>query len=306
MKPIILAWITLILPAHAWATVPEFWNLPKTQNPFQTQTPSVPLGTPNAPDAPNTYDESINLQPGLNLYQSTGELSDLFGTHGSQLCGPTSLAHRFSYFRSWRKPTVPLAKAPDVDGDEISDTYSDRIRYFFKLCHTDKEEGTHYHELLTCIQDYIQVSGFKPWAFIVGPHATENPAGTPGGQQRPLTVNDIRTYLSLDAALLMGIGWYNHDPITGHYTRTSGHFFNVYGYAYKSAWFQDQIVLKVVNPVMDYSGRTPDQMFDDVQMIYKGAQSPDGASYALDGPGFLPEYHGYVEDIFVALPLPKN
>ncbi len=295
----VIGLLQLSLSPAAEAAVPQFWNLPAAQNPFQS---SHNYSAAHPPLPPEAYDESINHQPGLNLYQSSGELSDLFGANGSQLCGPTSLTHRFAYLQYWRQERFALAGFGDQDGDGTADTYSDRIRYFFQTCHTDKDQGTSYHSLLGCIRDYITASGYKPWAYMVGTHAPDSPTGNLADMQRPVTVTDVRTYMAYDLAMIMAVGWYNKDAVTGKYTRAGGHIFNVYGYAYKTAWGEDGIVLKVVNPMIDYSGRPSTEMFDDVNMLYAGADSPNGQSYSVEGTGFLPEYHGYVEDLFVALP----
>ncbi len=60
---------------------------------------------------PELYDESINFAPQFSVWQIDPRLSDLFGSQGqSELCWPTSLAHRMAYDKFWRQPSFPDIK----------------------------------------------------------------------------------------------------------------------------------------------------------------------------------------------------
>ena len=236
-------------------------------------------------------DESINFQPGINLYQNSPELKDLFGTHGSQLCGPIAVTHAFNFLKYKRTPSFP-----NFDLDE---SYDDQIRYFFSTCKTDRETGTNYLSVVACMQEFMSDSGYTPWTQIVGPHAQEAPFKT------PLTINHIRTYINARAAVIMRVGWYKLNPVSGIYERTGGHYYNVYGYDYNLSWKQDQVILKAVNSLVDYSNRKTDQMFDDVTMskIKDTEKYPASVAYTLSGVGFnYVNYKTVAEDIFVMLP----
>lgn len=52
------------------------------------------------------------------------------------------------------------------------------LRYFFQTCGSDINSGTHYHEAEACMRNYVQSSGYNAWAYIVGPHAIDAPAGS--------------------------------------------------------------------------------------------------------------------------------
>lgn len=252
------------------------------------------------------FDEQVNYQPGFSLWNDAAQLTDLYGTHGSQLCAPIAITHGMQYLRS-NAGFRSLASVKDVDGDGTADTYKDRIRYFFGTCGTDREIGTHYHEAQACMASYIQQSGYKPWVYIVGPHAINAPAGTPlQTMQHVLTINDVRNYVKQKTMVLMGVGWYNYNPTTRTYTRIGGHFFNVYGYNYDNAWGESQIQLQAVNSLQNYTGRLPGLMYDTLQMTAvpnDGTTYPAEARFVLTGPGFNFVQKTLVEDIFVVWPV---
>ena len=152
-----------IQTSHA---APQFWNTLNEGQTLQT------IATQE------TYDESINFQPGLNLYNESAQLTDLFGTKGSQLCAPNSITHAVTFLKYARNPAFPkLMTAPDMDNDGSADTYKDKIRYFFQNCQTDREVGTYYHQAITCMKDYVAESGYTSFTFMIGPHAKDAPIG---------------------------------------------------------------------------------------------------------------------------------
>lgn len=276
---------------------PQFWN---TINEGQTtQTIAVE----------ETYDESINFQPGLNLYNESAQLTDLFGTKGSQLCAPNSITHAVTFLKYARNPAFPkLMSAPDMDSDGSADTYKDKIRYFFQNCQTDREVGTYYHQAITCMKDYVVQSGYTSFTFMIGPHAKEAPIGYQiEDVRRTITTSDLRYYLANQIPVIMGIGWYNFDQTTQTYVRNGGHFFNLYGYDYNTAWGDNRMNLKVVNSWINYTGRERVNMFDDVSMTrVTGLPTyyPDSVVFELEGPGFtFANSKALVEDLFIMYPV---
>jgi hypothetical protein len=252
------------------------------------------------------FDESVNFQPGLSLWNDAAQLTDLIGAHGSQLCAPIAMTHGMHYLRDvvgFRS----LATVKDLDNDGVQDTYKDRIRYFFAACGTDVNTGTHYHEAQACMSQYVQASGYKPWAYIIGPHAINAPLGTPlQTMQHTLTINDVRSYLKQKLMVIMAVGWYDYNPATRAYTRIGGHFFNLYGYDYNAVWGESQISLQAVNSLQNYSARAPAAMSDTLQMTAvpaDGTTYPSDARFVITGPGFNFVQKTLVEDIFVVWPL---
>jgi hypothetical protein len=217
----------------------------------------------------------------------------------------------FHFLKAARTPGFPgLATMPDMDRDGTADTFKDRIRYFFQSCGTDREEGTHYRALTACMRQYLRDSRHGDWAYTVGPHAVEAPAGTPlADMQRLVHVDHLRYYVSNAVGVIMGIGWYAYDPVSRSYRREGGHFFVVYGYDFNHAWGNSRLTLKVSNNWVDYSGRARDQMFDHVEMTAHptgdGNVYPAETAFRLQGTGFdFASYTAFVEDIFVAAPVP--
>ena len=194
-----------------------------------------------------------------------------------------------------------------MDDNGTEDTYPDKIRYFFDKCKTNIETGTLFRDAEVCIREYIEESGYKPWVYMVGPHATNFPPGSSLPAMKHLVrVSDMRTYLSRRLMVIMGVGWYDYNSVTNKYIRTGGHYFNVYGYDYFNAWGEDHITLKVVNNLVNYGDRERNNMYDTVEMTAHpddDTEYPETTGFRITGPGFQFRQQSFVEDIFVALPL---
>lgn len=252
--------------------------------------------------------EGIHFQPGLNLFQEVATLTDLMGPQGSELCGPIAVTHAFNFLKYTRTPPFPkLLPFPDMDHDGVANTYRDQIRFFFQTCKTDRAEGTHYRDLVSCMRDYQSQSGLGTWAFMIGPDASETPPGAVlSDVQHPIDLSDIRYFVGAQAAVIMGVGWYRFDPSTQTYTRAGGHLFNVYGYDYRPENGATEISLDVVNSWVDYQNRPREQMFDQVTMKAlpsDGSQYPAGAKYRVIGTGFQFNEQAFVEDLMVSYPV---
>jgi hypothetical protein len=249
------------------------------------------------------FDESFNFQPGLNLFNEAAQLTDLMGTHGSQLCSPISITHGMQYLRA-NVGFSSLAPVADLDGDGTIDTYKDRIRYFFATCGTDRETGTHYQQTETCMADYIRASGYKPWVYMVGPHAVDAPENVPlSTMQHPVSINDVRSYLKQKLMVIMAVGWYDFDPATNSYKRIGGHFFNLYGYNWDNAWGESQMQLIAVNSLQSYNAVVPYDLVQMTAVPADGTTYPSETKFIITGPGFYFTQKTLVEDIFVAWPL---
>ncbi|MFL5784562.1 MAG: hypothetical protein ACJ76H_08145 [Bacteriovoracaceae bacterium] len=277
--------LLLLVISFSATAAPEFWN-------------TNAEGKTRANKLVENYDESVNYQPGLDLYSEAGALTDLYGAHGSQLCAPNALTHMFYYLKYAHEPKFSnLMSAPDMDNDGTANTFRDQIRYFFNLCSTDRETGTLYQTALECMKTYVVNSGYTPWAWMIGAHSQDG-----NNTQTTVSPDVLRYYLANKIGVVMMIGWYKPNANGGH-DRTGGHFFNVYGYDYSAAWGSETIVLKVVNSWVNYAGRDRSQMFDNITMK-KLTTGIDHVEYELSGPGL--EFDGYkalVDDILVVLPV---
>lgn len=281
----IFSFVLVILLSFSAVAAPSFWNTDLE-------------GVASIPYA-NDFDESVNFQPGLNLYTEAAQLTDLYGTKGSQLCAPNSFTHLSYYLRASHPSHFNLAPAPDMDNDGTSDTFKDQIRYFFQLCSTDRENGTYYQKGLECVRTYITNSGYTPWAYMIGSHSRDG-----DGTLTAVTPDILRYYLAGGVGVVMMIGWYKKNA-QGAYERTSGHFFNIYGYDYNTAWGTEKITLKAVNSWINYTGRDRTQMYDDITMT-KIVTGIDKIDYKINGPGFdFAEYTALIDDILIVLPVVK-
>jgi hypothetical protein len=252
--------------------------------------------------------ESINFQPGLNLYGEVATLTDLMGANGNQLCGPISATHLFNYLKySHAPPFSSLLAFPDMDNDGVVNSYRDQVRYFFQTCKTDRVQGTHYQDLVACMRDYMNQSQVGTWAYMIGPHAIEAPPNsTLESVQHVIDPSYVRYFVSNHAGVIMTVGWYrlNADGLT--YSRVGGHIFNVYGYDYQDADGLQKITLDVVSSFTDYGARSADQMFDAVSMTAlpaDGTQYPVETGYQIQGTGFNFNEKALVEDLIVAFPV---
>ncbi|AZZ36220.1 hypothetical protein CIK05_05235 [Bdellovibrio sp. qaytius] len=256
------------------------------------------------------YDEGTFFAPPFNMSKVDFELTDLLANDGSsQLCAPMAITHAFEFLKRYRNPGFAnLPRVADLDHDGVEDTFKDRIRYFFQTCSTDKNTGTLYRQAIGCMDAFIKLSAYQSWAYMIGPHSANAPAGSPlDAVQHVLRLGDIKYYVANQAAVLMGIGWYKFNAATQMWERTGGHFFNLYGYAAMAGWGEDQSDLFVVNSWIDYRSRPTNQYYDTIKIsstryLAQGTV-PSEVAYELTGNGFdFAGYKAFVEDIFVAFP----
>jgi hypothetical protein len=296
----------VVLSAFAWTALsasaaPKFWNgldpddvSARASRTFETDVPASAV-----------HDESTHYAPGIDLYAVGATLTDLYGRNGNQLCGPMAITNGMNYLKQ-SAGFAKLATVGDLDGDGTANSYADQIRYFFAACGTDPNDGTRYQQLEGCMRAYVEASGYNAFVYMIGPHAVHAPAGTSLETMRAaLTVDSLRYYVSNRVMLVIGLGWYDYQAATNTYTRTGGHFVDVYGYDYDREWGADRIQLDIVNNWVDYRDRARDQVFDSVRMSRlpdDGTIYPDTTRFELKGTGFEFASRAFVEDIFVVYP----
>jgi hypothetical protein len=161
---------------------------------------------------------------------------------------------------------------------------------------------------------FYQNSGYTDgWAYLIGVEEPKDPVSVRfWGGPRALTLESLRYYLSNHVGVLMDLTWEVEtapgsifgDPT---WTTRGGHTFMVSGYDYDTAWGEDRIQLKVVNPENTYASDDASDHFDEITMTTT-AGSPDvdfprGFTYTLSGKGFPTDtVRGYVRNIMISLP----
>jgi hypothetical protein len=260
--------------------------------------------------AGNSFAESVNHAPPFQVYQRGPELQDLFPAKGSSnLCWPSSLAHRMFYFQNYVQPPLKNLSLPTTAGHLDVKT---AVKTFVQLCHTGVETGTPQAGKVSCISQYFKQNGYNVEAFAIGQAgrysmAAAGVAGVPTSEYRPVEISDLRKYISQGYAVILHVGWLKFDKRRREWVQSRSHSLNAYGYDYDPSWGTGRIVLKVANPDVDYSSRPTTQYFDSVTVSElrrkPGIRYPAMANLVVRGPGFdnrkrLP----VLEDVFVFRP----
>ncbi len=225
------------------------------------------------------FDESINFAPPFPAWQLDPRLNDLFVRDGNgetqcELCWPTVMASAMAYFKYWSTP--PISMLPLVADPRTAD-FTNQIREFAKLSGTDPNTGTHPDQEAAAVRSYLESAGIaNPWVHVIGPYAeTYDPPPDEGTNEyiRAPELKDVRDGIQAHEGVVMDIG---------------GHVLWVVGYDYNVAWGDDHILLKIVNPLIDYSGRPIDSRWDPFTMtkIQPGQFSPPVTKYAIQGAPF--------------------
>jgi hypothetical protein len=257
-----------------------------------------------------SFAESVNHAPPFQVYQKGPELQDLFPARGSSnLCWPSSLAHRMFYDQTYFNPPLKNLSLSTTSGH--LDVKS-AVKKFVDLCHTGVESGTPQSGKVSCISQFFKQSGYNVEAFSIGPSARYAMAvsGQVGGatsEYRPVQVSDLRKYISQDYGVILHVGWLKFNKKKRAWVQSKSHSLNAYGYDYDPSWGEGRIVLKVANPDVDYSGRSPSQYFDSVVVSElrrkPGIRYPAMADLVVRGPGFdNRKWIPLLEDVFVFKP----
>ncbi len=162
--------------------------------------------------------------------------------------------------------------------------------------------GTLVVNLSSCISRTFLASGFTDSdVMVVGPQLLPGLDPKFATQPHVVTVTDIRDALKNGYGVIMDIKWFHPVETTSpiSWASNSGHYVLVVGYDYDESFGDQKIILKIVNPEVNYSSRDPYQRFDNIEMmkIPKKANMnyPAGSDYILDGYNFK----GYPNRAFV-------
>jgi hypothetical protein len=238
------------------------------------------------------FDESLNFAPGFSVNQFDPKLGDLFdpATHESMLCWPTSMANAMAYYKLWNAP--PSSNLPLV-ADPLTGDYTQQVQEFARLCHTDPAQGTNIYDALNCVRFYLGSGGIAaPWAYLIGLYAKDSPPGEPlTNYQKELSLQDIRSALKAGQGVLLEVMWYRYDPAQKLWWTKTGHYVWVVGYDYDASWGDDHMILKIVNPEIDYMSRPdPSNRWDTISILKipqkSGETYPPETGYLLDGWAF--------------------
>jgi len=185
----------------------------------------------------------------VDFYQENKSYEDLFSKKGqSMLCGPASLANALVYLKHNRDPK--FEKIAVKHADELK-TNGDYIPLLFKLCHTDREDGTSTAELGIGAKMLVAEGGYG-----VAQIGEQGAWADEKKQVKSLTPELLKELcVKPDKAVVLLFGWYgagrdkNNELV---YQRNGGHFVFLAGY---DALQSD--VFYVSNPLVDYSPLYP-------------------------------------------------
>lgn len=258
------------------------------------------------------YDESADFSPPYNVNQNDASLEDLFNPANgkSSLCVPTTLANIVADQSAFRNPNFPRLRLVANPSD---DDYTQQVRYFAQQCGTDPVNGTIVANAAKCLRNFYRQSGYiNGWVYLIGKEANTDPQSVQFFHgPRPLSVDDIRYYVTGHVGVLMDVYWEKEQNSSQQtppsWAQEGGHTFMVAGYDYNYAWGQTQIQLHLVNPLSTYTQGDSTDHYDEVTMTSVAASPeiafPAGFTYVLSGPGFDSQtVRGYVRNILVSLP----
>lgn len=185
----------------------------------------------------------------LDFYQENKAYEDLFSKKGqSMLCGPASLANALVYLKFYRDPEFEKIAAKHADQLK---TNGDYIPLLFKLCHTDRDDGTTTAELAVGAKLLAAEGGYG-----VAQIGEQGAWANEKDQLKTLTPQLLKELcLKPDKAVVLLFGWYGAGRDKDNklvYQRNGGHFVFLAGY---DALQSD--VFYVSNPLVDYSPLYP-------------------------------------------------
>lgn len=262
------------------------------------------------------YEDSINYAPEFSISQFDYRLHDLFSPNGeNKLDWPTTMANAVAYFSRWSDPPSPNLT---LAADPITGDFSQQVRDFYHLCNT-YQSGTPTTDAVACLRAYLHASGISnPWVYLIGPLATEFPEGSKlSDYKRAVTPNDIRSALKNNDGVILVNSTYEHPHIDGseplNYSKNKlsktwnyigSHFAWVVGYDYNARWGKNLILLKIVDPSVNYMMRNSDARWDSILMKKMpksiNLQPSVPIKYFLDGSNFgSSQTQSFVDSIIV-------
>jgi hypothetical protein len=239
------------------------------------------------------FEQSVNKQSGFSVNQEDPALKDLFGastdTNGntilaSELCGPTTVANMMASLQ-FSNPKLTTTFQP------AAGNYVQQVREYTSSCQTDKKNGTKIIHLRQCILDGLNQSGFaNADVSVIGPDSLLAPAPAPEYQKvlKTVDIEDVKKAVLQNDGVILEIKWYQFNEKTLTWETNSGHYILVVGFDYDPSFGDNRLILKIINPEVDYMQRKdPLQRFDSIEMIKipskPGMKYPGGTAYILDG-----------------------
>lgn len=265
-----------------------------------TQAADFPIVMPKTSSS-FLFEEAYNGQTGFSISQNDPSLADLFNKTvsppASELCGPTTVANLMAFLKfNKRADNLALKYSPE------NPDYINQVREYFDKCKTSSTSGTPVVNLSECIADTFRESASSDFDVkVVGPEIL--PHLNPAFQTSPhtISVNDIRNAFKNNYAVILELKWYHVDESKSPPTwvTPNGHYILVVGYDYDASFGDSKIILKVVNPDVNYMVRDHFQRFDSIEMMKipkkPGMSYPPGSDFILDGFNFK----GYPNRAFV-------
>jgi hypothetical protein len=210
---------------------------------------TVPAGEQPVADI-TVFDESVSFVPNFAIDQKDPALSDLFGKNGSALCFPTSLAEALIQLQAYGHPAVALPIA-GLSADQKSIEPNALVRNLAQACHTNTDTGTMPADGLRCLLALQTQAGLGAGhTTLIDPFDSD---ATLPIQTRDVKIADLRAALAAGHPVILEVGWFDFDQTTRTFKRDGGHYVSVYGYNYDSSWGEDQIQLKIINPLTSYN-----------------------------------------------------
>ena len=203
------------------------------------------------------FDESINRQIGFSINQNDRLLSDKFNKTvdppKSELCGPTTVANLMALYKL---TDSAVSKMLSLTFSPERPDYVNEVREYINSCKTDLVSGTTIVNLSDCISQTFSGSGIlNSEVKVIGPEMYPGLDPKFATSNRVIGVNDIKEAIKNGYAVIMQIKWFqpieNANQIT--WVTTSGHFVLIVGYDYDQTFGDQKIILKVVNPEVDYN-----------------------------------------------------
>jgi len=296
-----------------------------------TEMPPAPSANPPAETAPasstdvdgeplvtdgtvvkGVYDEKIDHSIKSLYYQSSPGLKDLFvdpeNSATSMLCWPSALAYQAEAMRT--RAAAPLSKLVDPSAAPLTGAEAAHadIRHFATRCRVDLKAGTTVPQGVSCIDEYLKASGYKPEMAVVGLDAQWGvfgmfPTGTKS-ERRTATPDDVRAATRNGRGIIALVGFYAFDTTKARFERVKGHFVSMTGFGHRDVWGSDELTLEIVNPGTDYAPNPVGRNSERVKMKRfspdPGVVMPENVAFSLQGPGFdTAPYTSFVESLII-------